>query len=317
MHTEIPIPIILDTDMGADDWMAMLILLCSPKVTIKAITVTGAGLAHIEAGTKHALNLLALANHENIPVSKGSLTPLRGSHSFPASWREGTDGMLGLALPPNQYFPAQENAVDTIISVLQESLEKVTILAIGPLTNIASALLKEPGIRDKLNMIYIMGGAVFVPGNVGETYPEIENSTAEWNIYIDPYAASVVFDSGVPITLIPLDATNEAPVTLDFYNRLKKENTTPESDFFFKILTQELDSINNGQYYFWDPLAAGITIDENIATIQEVSIKVVESESNESGRTIPDGEKESQIRVCVSADRNQFENLILNILNKL
>ena len=127
---EKPAPVIIDTDMGADDWMAMLILLRSAKVDVRAVTVTGTGLAHTDAGTKHALDLLALASHETIPVAKGSSAPLRGSHTFPESWRESTDRMWGLTLPPNHYPPTQKTAVDTIISVIEESPDKVTLLGI-------------------------------------------------------------------------------------------------------------------------------------------------------------------------------------------
>lgn len=310
-----PIPVVFDTDMGADDWMAMLILLRSSNVAIKAVTVTGTGLANADAGAKHALNLLALSNRSKIPVAKGSSTPLKGNHAFPTSWREDTDNMLGLTLPSSQNLPTEESAVNTIISTLQESTEKVTILATGPLTNIASAFLKDSSITQKVKMIYVMGGAVFVSGNVEETYPQIKNSTAEWNIFIDPYAASVVVNSGVPVTLIPLDATNQVPVTFEFYNRLKEESKTTESEFFLKILTQQLDSIKSGQYYFWDPLAAALVINENFVTIKEVTVKVINSDDGESGRTIPDNENGSQIRVCISANSEEFERFILRTLN--
>jgi len=312
---EKPVPVIIDTDMGSDDWMAMLILLRSPKVDVKAVTVTGTGLAHIEAGTKNALDLLALASHESVPVAKGSSTPLRGSHTFPKDWRENTDGLWGLTLHPNRHPPVDKTAVDTIISVIEGSAEKVTLFAIGPLTNIASALLKAPNIKANLKMIYVMGGAVYVPGNVEGKNPEIMNTGAEWNMYIDPYSASVVFASGAPVTLIPLDATNQVPVTLDFYGRLKEVRTTPEADFFFKILTQRLDWINKRQFFFWDQLAAAVLLDESLAIIQKIPIKVVESEGAESGCTIPDENSGSRIRICTSADSARFENLILNVLN--
>jgi inosine-uridine nucleoside N-ribohydrolase len=308
-----PRPVIIDTDMGADDWMAILILLRSPKADVKAVTVTGAGLAHIDAGTKNALDLLSLASHETVPVAKGGPIPLRGSHTFPLNWRETTDNMLGLTLPTNQNPPAPTTAIDTIISVIEGSPEKVTILAIGPLANVAAALLKKPSIKAKLHMIYVMGGAVHVTGNVGAIHPQ--NSSAEWNIYIDPHAASVVFASGAPVTLIPLDATNQVPVTLDFCCRLKKEGVTPEADFVSEVLTQKIDLIKDGRYFFWDPLAAAILMDESLATFQEVAIRVIESEGDESGRTVADNENGNQIRVCVSAESTQFQNLILDVIN--
>ena len=96
---------------------------------------------------------------------------------------------------------------------------------------------------------------------------------------------------------------------------MKEDRITPEAHFFFKILTQRLDSINTGQYFFWDQLAAAVVIDESLAIIEEISIKVVESESDESGRTTPDDYNGSRIRVCVSAESTRFQNLILTSLN--
>jgi inosine-uridine nucleoside N-ribohydrolase len=307
-------PIIYDTDMGADDWIALLMLLRCPKIDIKSITVTGAGMAHIESGVQHAHDLLLLASHELIPVAKGSEVPLRGSHAFPASWREETDNMHGLSLPHFQFPSSPKDAVDTIISVIQESLEKVTLLATGPLTNVAVSLIREPSIISKLKMIYIMGGAVNVPGNIETTYPQIKNTVAEWNIFVDPFAASIVFASGAPITLIPLDATNQAPVTEEFYDQLKQRRITAEANFVFKILTQKLDSIRNRQYYFWDPLAVGITIDESLGTVRNFKIRVLESEGDESGRTLSD-ESGNPARVCIDVDNARFQKFCLDILN--
>jgi inosine-uridine nucleoside N-ribohydrolase len=312
--TGTPRSVIIDTDMAADDWMAILYLLQRPDVSIKAITVTGTGESHCEPGVKHALSLAALAGHPDIPASCGRETPLQGNHTFPADWRTNVDALAGLTLPDNLISPSPQSAVELLTTTIKSSPDKVTILTLGPLTNLAEALQTAPKLKDNIEMVYIMGGAVNVSGSVGNSGAGIDNQTAEWNIYIDPHAAALAFQSGVPITLIPLDATNHVPVTTNFFKRLKKDHSTPEATFVFDVLTQRYDFIKSGTFYFWDPLAAAILTDNSLATFENKTLTVIEDEGLESARTKV-GENGIAIRVAVSADRQQFEKVFMDTLN--
>jgi pyrimidine-specific ribonucleoside hydrolase len=247
-------------------------------------------------------------------VACGRETPLQGSHAFPDIWREGVDSLLGLALPEGQDNGSRHTATELLASVIQSSLDKVTILTLGPLTNVAETLQTNPSLVDHIDRIYIMGGAVEVPGNVGASGVEINNSVAEWNIYVDPYAANVVLQSGVPITLVPLDATNHVPLTAKFYNGLKGNHTSPEATFVFDVLTQQKAFIDSGGYYFWDPLAAAILTDDSLATFENKNLCVVETEGPESGRTKLDNGC-PEVRVAVSADGGRFEQVFVDVLN--
>jgi inosine-uridine nucleoside N-ribohydrolase len=299
--------------MAPDDWLAILYLLGRPDVEVKAITVTGAGEAHCAPGVRHALNLVALAGRPGIPVTCGREIPLQGDHVFPTSWRERVDNLLGLSLPENPSDPVDEPAVELLIRTLRESPQPVHILTLGPLTNVAEALLAEPSLARNVQRLTIMGGAVHVPGNVGPS-SNIGNDVAEWNIYCDPHAAEIVFRSGVPITLVPLDATNHAPLTMGFYRRLRRDRKTPTAQFAYRVLTQVLDYIRGGAYYFWDPLAAAIATDESLATYEEGPLTVIEEEGPQSGRTLvhQDG---PLVRVAVAVDRDRFEAAFLDALN--
>ena len=312
--TSQPRAIVIDTDMAADDWMAILTLLQRPEVTVRAITVTGTGEAHCAPGIRHALGLAALSGDDKILVACGRETPLQGNHAFPDSWREGVDTLLGLTLPEGQDTASNLTAVELLASVIQSSPVKVTLLTLGPLTNIAEALQNNPSLADNIERIYIMGGAVDVPGNVGASGVGINNNTAEWNIYVDPYAANIVLQSSAPIALVPLDATNHAPLTARFYNRLKSNHTSPEATFVFDVLTQQKAFIDSGGYYFWDPLAAAILADESLATFQNKNLCVVETEGPESGWT-KSGNGCPEVRVAVSADGGRFEEMFLDTLN--
>ncbi|MBM4429889.1 MAG: nucleoside hydrolase, partial [Chloroflexi bacterium] len=264
----IPKPVIVDTDVASDDWMAILYLLRHPGVALEAITVAGTGEAHAEPGARNALRLLSLAGRPHVPVALGRETPLRGGHAFPDSIRHAVDTMLGLPLPENPHPPSPHSAVELLTSVIENSPQKVVLLALGPLTNLAEAFLAQPSLVNRLEMIYIMGGAVDVPGNLLEAGAEVGNTFAEWNIYCDPYAAQVVFYSGAPITLVPLDATNQVPVTMDFCQRLARDRHTPEAEFVHQVMDRLKDYIATGRDYFWDPLAAAVVTDESLVTFQ-------------------------------------------------
>ena len=209
---------------------------------------------------------------------------------------------------------ANLSASDLMIDILQNSDEPITIVAVGPLTNIAEAVQKEASITTNIKEIYIMGGAVNIEGNVGNSGVGIQNQYAEWNIYIDPRAANIVFNSGIPIILVPLDATQDVPVTRNFYNTLAKNRTTQSADFVYEMLTANLGFVDSGEFQFWDTLTGAIFTDPSIAKFEEMELTVIEEEGPESGRTISASDG-SKIRVAVSADRKKFEQILLTIWN--
>jgi inosine-uridine nucleoside N-ribohydrolase len=306
-------PVIIDTDMASDDAMAILYLLRHPGVVVEAITVAGTGEAHAVPGAQNALGLLALAGYPDVPVAMGRETPLQGSHAFPDWVREWVDGAFGLSLPANPNGPVAQGAVEFLVSALQQS-PHIAVLALGPLTNLAEAFLAEPALVENVEMIYVMGGAVDVPGNILEPDAHIDNKVAEWNIYCDPHAAKVVVHSGAPITLVPLDATNQAPITMRFYEQLARDHGTAEAECVHQMLSQAKAYIGAGYFYFWDPLTAAILTDGSLGTFERRCLTVVDKEGPQSGRTLetPTG---ADIRVCTSVDSARFESLFLDVLN--
>jgi inosine-uridine nucleoside N-ribohydrolase len=307
-------PVVIDTDMGTDDAMAILFLLRRPELEVKAITVTGAGLAHCEQGVRNALRLLALAKYEAVPVTCGRTTPLRGSHAFPEEWREGADTLYGLSLPEATASPVAETAVQVLTSTLEGSSEKVTVLALGNLTNLAEAFQAKPALAGRVEQVYVMGGAVTVAGNVGDS-PGVDppNPHAEWNLYVDPYAAARVFEVA-PVSLIPLDATNHVQVTEAFVQRLAQDRQTPEAEFVYQILASDPGYVSSGTYFFWDPLAAAALAEEGLVTFQPKKVRVIEEEGASSGRTEESAAGRS-VRVGVAADRQRFEDAFIDSLN--
>ena len=305
-----PVPVVIDGDMTSDDWMATLFVLNDPGFTVEAITVTGTGFAYCDAGVQSALGLLALTEYGDVPVSCGSETPLRGDNAPPAEWRTTMETVEGLGLPAGGE-PVQQDAVELFTSTIQASPQPVTVLALGPLTNVGAALEATPKLVENIEMVYAMGGAVDVEGSsVTE-----ENSVAEWNIYCDPHAARLVVESGAPVTLVPLDATNEVPVTPEFVDRLDAEKSTPEAEFVAALLANNAESIESGSYYFWDPLAAVVMSDPSLVTLTPRDVTVVDIPgAPDDGRTKPVANG-SEILVATAPDGDALEAALIAAWN--
>ena len=195
--------IILDCDPGQDDALAILLALASPdEIELLAVTAV-AGNVPLRLTEVNARKILELAKRTDIPVYKGCHRPL----ALPletAEYVHGETGLNGVDLPEPQLKLAEGHAVDAIIEIVMAAPpETITLCPTGPLTNIAMALLKEPDLASRVKDIVLMGGAIGL-GNV--------TPAAEFNIYVDPHAAHVVFESGVPITMLGLDVTHQALV---------------------------------------------------------------------------------------------------------
>lgn len=302
-----PVPVVIDSDMATDDWMATLYILNDPDFSVKAITVSGTGFAYCDGGVEAALGLIALAEYGEVPVSCGSESPLIGDNAPPADWRVTAAMVDELGLPPGGE-PVAQDAVELFTTTIQQSSEPVTVLALGPLTNIGAALEATPELAAKIDMMYVMGGAVDVDGSAVSE----QNSAAEWNIYCDPHAARLVFESGVPVTLVPLDATNDVPVTPEFAARVEAEKSSPEAEFVASLLANNAQSIASGGYYFWDPLAAVVMSDPGLVTLTPRNVTVVDIPGDpEDGRTKPvaDG---PEVLVATTPDGDALEASLIS-----
>ncbi len=305
--------VLIDTDMGLDDWMAIVFLLNHPSIDVRAISIAGTGLSDGKLGISNAYKLLDIGRKVNIPVSGGGASPLEGNRRFPEVWCVNENTCLDL-LPTSRGTADYElKAVDLIIKTAIQTDNQIDIVALGPLTNIAEALIEaEAEISSKIRMIYIMGGAVNVPGNVSDSITGT-GLAAEWNMYIDPKAASIVLNSRVPITLVPLDATNCVPVTMEFYRRLGEQAKTPQAAFIRGLIQYREDELRRGEFYFWDPLTAAVATDESIVKIKKIGISIAEI-GPDCGRTYEDKEGK-KIRVATKADPYLFESVYLDVLN--
>lgn len=307
-------PVIVDTDAGVDDLLALAFLLARNDVRIEAITVVN-GVARVPVGAKNVLALLQLAGRPEIPVYEGSTTPLTGHVEFPDVWRTPSEQLSGVDLPKAHRHPQTESAVPFLVRRLADSKHPVRILALGPLTNIAAALRQNPSCAKTIEEIVIMGGAVRVPGNLGDggAY-KTDNKTAEWNIYADPLAASIVFGSKAPIRLIPLDATRQVPIHSDFVASFQNAADGTLKRFVAQILASDDALIRRGYFYAWDPLAAVALVDPDVVTVTPLAIRI-EMSGNERGRTVEVPGGIPNARVALTADASVFRREFLGTLS--
>ena len=207
------LPIILDCDPGHDDAIALVLALASPELEVKAVT-SSAGNQTPDKTLRNVLRMLTLLKRSDIPVAGGAVKPLMRDLII-ADNVHGETGLDGPALPEPGFAPQNCTAVELMAKVLRESPEPVTLVATGPQTNVALLLNSHPELHAKIARIVIMGGAM----GLGNWTP-----AAEFNIYVDPEAAEIVFQSGIPVVMAGLDVTHRAQIMADDIERFRAIN---------------------------------------------------------------------------------------------
>ncbi len=298
-------PVVVDYNPTSSDVTALLFLLQHSGVRVDAITIPGTGESHCEPAVANTLGLLAVVGKDGIPVACGSAEPIAGDNDWPDDWRDAADELPGLTLPAGGE-PSPLSGPELLVAAVTQSPEPVKLLTLGPLTNVAEALSLDPTLVINLDAVYIMGGAVEADGNV------FANQFAEWNIWIDPAGAQAVLDSGAPIVFVPLDATNDVPVTISWVDRLATARSTPAANAVFDLFNAS-PGVLEGGFYFWDELAAAVLTDHSYVTLADATVSIVQ-DGPETGWTKPDLDG-VPVQVAVGADSFRFERDLLSVLN--
>ncbi|HTK08104.1 MAG TPA: nucleoside hydrolase [Ktedonobacteraceae bacterium] len=270
--------IILDTDPGIDDALAFCLAFASPEVQLEAIT-TVSGNVGVGLTTDNALALVNLLGHPDVPIARGCDRPLL-SQTVEATTVHGENGLGGVILPKGGNQPVEQHAVDLIIERILKNPGEITLVAIGPLTNLALAVRREPRIAQLVREVVIMGGALFVPGNV--------TPTAEFNIYADPHAAQIVLHAGWPIRLVSLDVTTSTTLQQAEIELLKREGS-PVHAFIEQALQGYFTRFaQHGQprFQMHDPLCLAAAFQPELITWQEAYVGVELTGSATLGKTV-------------------------------
>ena len=259
------IPTVIDTDPGIDDALALLLAWGSPELDVLALTVV-AGNAPLDDTARNAARLVAVRRPARLPqIALGAAAPLRRALVRAAPDEHGGDG-LGDAVdwPPVTGPPASPSAAETLVALARAHRERLTLIALGPLTNLALALRLDAAALLGMGRMVWMGGAVDVPGNSG--------ADAEFNAYVDPDAAREVFDSGLRVDMVPLDATRQTRIDRDQLHAALAGRRGPVADRIEAFTEQSFRRW--GYMHLHDPLAVGVAVDESLARWEPVRIAV-------------------------------------------
>lgn len=296
--------------------MALLTALASPEdLEVLAVTVV-AGNVPLDLTVANALSMVELAGRPEVPVHAGSARPMVKS-LVTAEYVHGPTGIDGADLPPPRLAAASGHAVDRMVEILTEHEEgEVTVCTLGPLTNLALALIREPSIATRARRVVMMGGGFFAGGN---TTP-----AAEFNIYVDPHAAHVVLTSGVPIVMMPLDVTHKAVTTPERLARFSELGTRAGAtvvgmlDFYDRW---DMEKYGSPGAPLHDPTVIAYLIEPGIFTGKEVHVEVVTAPGPTEGMTVVDWwgvtGKQPNAMVMADLDSDRFFDLLVERIGRI
>ncbi len=273
-----PRRVIIDTDPGTDDALAIFLALNSPELKIEALTPV-AGNVPLELTLPNALRLLEIAGRTDIPVAAGADRPLV-RRLITATYAHGENGLGGIQFPDPTTKPVAETATQLIRRLVHASPHEIHLITIGPLTNIATAFREDPELPSLIPSITIMGGSLS-GGNV--------SPAAEFNIYVDPEAAQIVFQSGVPLTMVGLDVTRRAMLREEDIQRME-HSKKPEGRAAGKIARASMNHVRQtsatGGPAMHDSLAMGTFLDPSVVTLQEMCVEIETAGTFTAGETV-------------------------------
>jgi inosine-uridine nucleoside N-ribohydrolase len=298
-----PRAVVLDYSPTVSDVGALAFLATHPDVFLIGVTLAGTGETDCEPGVAMTLGILEFLDRADVPVACGQPDPIDGTNAFPADRRlPASDLGVDLVEPSGEM-----SASELIVDLVRSSPIAVDFVATAPLTNLAVALAVDSELASLLGSITLVGGAIDVAGSATDL--------AEWNMWVDPVAASDVLRSGVPVTLVPLDATNLVPTGPTFFNALDTQAVTRGAQLVRNTWAANGAWIDNvdGDHFFWDELAAAVLVDESIATFASLWLVVEFDDPENAGwtRVTPEG---ASVRVVTTVRRLAFEQLLLETL---
>lgn len=303
--------VMIDCDVGVDDAFALILAFRSPQLEVKAVTGVN-GNVPLDRVFKNIQKILSLIRPQHKPlIAKGADQPLEGKAIYAHSVH-GIDGLGGARIEPRkgeEWWEIYPGRADELLTTLARQYpDELTLIATGPLTNLALGLQNDPEGMKKLKEVAIMGGAIRTKGNI--------TPYAEFNIFIDPLAAKMVFESGLPITLVPLDVTHQVFLTSQMVEERVKPINNPFSRFVIEATGYDITTHRfreKERIYLHDPLAIGVVIDPNLVRKERLSIHVETGEGPYYGKT-SEASEGPKIEVCWEVDAKSFLELFLSKL---
>lgn len=315
--------VVIDTDAGVDDALALIFALRSSELKVEAIT-TVSGNVHVDLCTENVLRVLDLLDLPNPPpVAKGEANPL-ARPLFTAPEVHGVDGLGGLhslmdeagvpRYPRPSRRPIDIPAVELLPLLGRQHQSDITLITIGPLTNVAKAICQHPNDMRDYRDIIVMGGAFRVYGNT--------TTVAEFNVYVDPDAAQVVCDSGIPLTFVPLDVTEQVCLQMGHFVKQLRSRNTRLSRFLRDVtegyIRYHMETEGFPGCYLHDPLAVAVAIDPTLCGMREGYVQVETKGEITTGMTVCDMRPNRasthvpNARICTEVDPERFLGMFLS-----
>jgi inosine-uridine nucleoside N-ribohydrolase len=293
-----PILVVFDDDGSPDATAALPYLLVHPNVEVVSVNLSY-GEVYPEVYIQHLARLMDAHGFAGVPLGYGEIPSTSGAIHFPEHLRDSSSNFWGLPIPNAETTYPARPAAEQIVDVINGSPEPVHVFVTGPSTNLAAALRRDPGIRSNIGVVYMMGGAVYVPGNIQDFYPDNPNLHAEWNMVADPPAAREVFESGLQIQLVPLDATNQVLVSAEDTRAWREGGGL--ANFSADIYDWLIDAFG-GEAAIWDMMTAAIMVDPSLCEFSPLSLTVITDQGDTLGRTavVPAGPP--NVEVCLEPD---------------
>lgn len=307
-----PRKIIIDTDPGVDDTMAIFFAMASPELDLVGLT-TIFGNVHTHLATKNALRLLEIANKTNIPVAHGADNPLTQAYEGPVPFVHGDDGQGNIFLPDPSITAANVSAAQLIVDQLRDNPGEITLVPVGPLTNIALALRLEPRITEWVDEVVLMGGNALVPGNA--------SPAGEANIRNDPEAADLVFGADWKVTMVGLDVTLKVHMSREHLADYATHNN-PLSQHVSKIIPHYQNYFESTYdakgMFIHDSSAIAYILDPSLFTTEQWAIRVGIQGLGRGktwpalgSRILPPWQNRPLVNVCVGVDGKQVVEMEL------
>ncbi len=303
--------VIIDCDVGVDDALALILAFHSPELEVEAVTGVN-GNVPLDRVFENIQKVLSLIQPSQSPtIARGAEKPLRGEPVYASSFH-GEDGLGGAKIvrkdQEKHWRVSPGRAEDLILEKARQHPGEITLVATGPLTNVALGLQKDPEGMRLLKEVVIMGGAVRTKGNV--------TPFAEFNFFVDPLAAKIVLESGLPITLVPLDATHQVFLT----SRIMEEEIIPINTPF-SVFAVEATGYRSGRFrpeaevsYLHDPLAVGVTIRPDLAQKERLALRV-EARKGEKYGHVTEVRGDPKVDVCLGVNSEEFLELFISRLS--
>jgi inosine-uridine nucleoside N-ribohydrolase len=296
-----PSRVVIDTDPGVDDAFALLLAMRSPELRIEGITAV-AGNVPLELTLPNALRMVEIAGRTDIPVAAGAKAPLM-RRLVTAAYAHGENGLGGAVFPEPTTKPVAEPAAELIRSLVRKYPNEVMLITVGPLTNVAAALNSDPGLAALVRGVTMMGGSLS-GGNI--------TPAAEFNVYVDPEAARIVFQSGIPVTMVGLDVTRRTSLT-DEHVRVLEAAQNPASQAAAKIARHAIDH-NREQGFLVGPnmhdsLAVAAFLDPSILKWKDYYVDVETTGELTAGETLGYSPTAGDLRHRPDAEKQAAPNM--------